>query len=49
MTESYFKLESPITFKGEDGDGILSYRHYDPNELVMGRRIENHLRFAVCY
>ena len=48
MTESYFKLESPITFKGEAGDGILSYRHYDPDEMVMGKRMEDHLRFAVC-
>ena len=39
MTETYFKFEDPITFRGEAGDGILSYRHYDPDGLVMGKRM----------
>ena len=49
MTGSYFNLCEPITFKGDQGDGILSFRHYDPNEMVMGKRLADHLRFAVCY
>ena len=49
MTGSYFNLCEPITFKGDKGDGILSFRHYDPNEMVMGKRLADHLRFAVCY
>ncbi|MDF0596231.1 xylose isomerase [Psychromarinibacter halotolerans] len=27
----------------------LAYRHYDPDEVVMGKRLEDHLRFAVAY
>ncbi|HCV88291.1 MAG TPA: xylose isomerase, partial [Alphaproteobacteria bacterium] len=49
MTDSYFQLDSPIGFRGEDGDGVLSFRHYDPDEIVMGKRMQDHLRFAVCY
>ncbi|MEM6712311.1 MAG: xylose isomerase, partial [Pseudomonadota bacterium] len=25
------------------------YRHYDPDEIVMGKRLEDHLRFAIAY
>ena len=35
MTGSYFNLSEPISFEGDKGDGILSFRHYDPNEMVM--------------
>lgn len=31
-----------------DSDG-LAFRHYDPDEVVMGKRMEDHLRFAVAY
>ena len=27
----------------------LAFCHYDADEIVMGRRLEEHLRFAVCY
>ena len=27
----------------------LAFRHYDPEEVVMGKRMEDHLRFAVAY
>ena len=26
-----------------------AFRHYDPDERVMGKRMEDHLRFAVAY
>ena len=32
---------------GEDGD--LSYRVYEPDRLVLGKRMEDQLRIAVCY
>ena len=27
----------------------LAYRHYNKDEIVMGKRMEDHLRFAVAY
>ncbi len=27
----------------------LAFRHYDPDELILGKRMEEHLRFAVAY
>ncbi|MCL4122615.1 UNVERIFIED_CONTAM: hypothetical protein GTU68_067416 [Idotea baltica] len=27
----------------------MAFSHYDPNEVVMGKRMEEHLRFAIAY
>jgi xylose isomerase len=27
----------------------FAFRHYNPDEVVMGKRMEDHLRFAVAY
>ncbi|APG46818.1 xylose isomerase [Phaeobacter porticola] len=43
----YFDDIAAITYN-PDGDG-LAYRHYNPDEMIMGKRMEDHLRFAVCY
>jgi xylose isomerase len=49
MTTGYFGDIGTIPFEGSNGDGVLAFRHYDPEEMVMGRRMEDHLRFATCY
>lgn len=47
MTDFFAGID-PITFNPNATDD-LSYRHYDPNEMVMGKRLEDHLRFAVAW
>ena len=32
-----------------DGVAPATFHHYDPDEMVMGKRMEDHLRFAVAY
>ncbi|MFL6624992.1 MAG: xylose isomerase [Vitreoscilla sp.] len=46
---SYFKDIAPIEYRGPDSDDALAFRHYDKDRLVLGKRMEDHLRFAVCY
>ncbi|MBJ3776059.1 xylose isomerase [Acuticoccus mangrovi] len=46
---AFFDGIAPVTYKGPDGDGDLAYRHYDPDRVVLGKRLEDHLRFAVAY
>ena len=43
-------VSEPVRPAGQAGpsDG-LSYRVYDPERLVGGKRMEDHLRIAVCY
>lgn len=46
---SYFEGIAPITFQGSDADGDFAFRHYNPDEMLMGKRMEDHLRFAVAW
>ena len=44
---SFFTTEGPLRFDPESSE--LAFRHYNPDEIVMGKRMEDHLRFAVAY
>ena len=46
---SFFSVTDRIPFEGPDSKNPLAFRHYNPDEVVMGKRMEDHLRFAVCY
>lgn len=46
---SYFNAVSPIRYEGADSKNPLAFKWYDKDRLVMGKRMEEHLRFAVCY
>jgi len=45
----FFKGIPQITYEGPDSDNDFAFRHYNPDEIVLGRRMEDHLRFAICY
>src|SRR4029079_8234310 len=49
MTARFFGQQKPIVYKGGRAGTGLAYRWYDPNRKVMGKRMEDQLRFAVCY
>jgi xylose isomerase len=49
MSEFFTDVVEPIRFKGPDSDDPLSFRWYDPERVVAGRPMRDHLRFAVCY
>ena len=40
---------APIKFEGPDSDNTLAYRYYNKDQMVLGKRMEDHLRMAVCY
>ncbi len=48
MTD-FFSDIAAVRYEGPDSDAALAFRHYNPDELVMGKRMEDHLRFAVAY
>jgi xylose isomerase len=45
----FFKRQEPIRYEGPDSSDPLAFRWYDPERLVLGKRMEDHLRFSVCY
>lgn len=46
---SFFDGIAPVSYEGPDSTNPLACRHYNPDEVVMGKRMEDHLRFAVAY
>lgn len=48
MTSTFQDIPA-IQYKGPQSDDPLAFRHYDKNRIVLGKRMEEHLRFAVCY
>jgi xylose isomerase len=48
MTD-FFKDIPKVRYEGPDSDNEFAFRHYNADEIVLGRRMEEHLRFAVAY
>ncbi|GBG09879.1 xylose isomerase [Paenibacillus agaridevorans] len=46
---SYFKNIPAIAFEGKGSDNPLAFKHYDPSQIVLGKTMEEHLRYAVAY
>jgi xylose isomerase len=48
MTD-FFKDIPQIRYEGPSSSNEFAYRHYNPEEMVAGKRMEDQLRFAVAY
>ena len=46
---NFFEGISPAKFEGADSTNPMAFRHYNPDEIVMGKRMEDHLRFACAW
>ena len=49
MSTGFFAGIEKIRFEGSGTPNHLAYRYYDADRLVLGKRMEDHLRAAVCY
>jgi xylose isomerase len=48
-TDFFSEVPSPVAAAGRDSGAQLQYLVYDPDRIVAGKRMEEHLRIAVCY
>jgi xylose isomerase len=48
-TSSPFSAIEPVRYLGPEAKAGLAYRYYDKDRVVRGKRMEDHLRLAVCY
>jgi len=46
---AFFPDVPKIRYEGPDSKNPLAFRHYNADELVDGKPMKDHLRFAVCY
>jgi len=47
--KEYFKGIEKIRFEGPKSQNPLAFRYYNENEVVYGKSMKDHLRFAVAY
>ena len=47
--KEYFKGIGAIKFEGKGSDNPLAFKYYDPEKVVAGKTLKEHLRFAVAY
>jgi len=46
---SYFSEIKPIGYQGPQGKDALAYRYYEKDRMVLGKRMEDQLRFCVAW
>lgn len=49
MTAPFFSAIERVGYQGPSGTDPLAYRYYDCDRIVLGKRMADHLRIAVCY
>ena len=49
MSADYFADFDTVCYEGPEGTSDLAYRWYDKDRVMLGKRMEDHLRFAVAY
>ena len=49
MATGFFGDAPKAAYKGPDGKDPFAFRHYNPDELVLGKSMKEQLRFAVAY
>jgi len=46
---SYFGNVDKIKYEGKASTNPLAFKHYNPNQVILGKTMREHLRFAVAY
>jgi xylose isomerase len=50
VTDDFFsEVEEPVRFGGLGSTDPLAFKVYQPDRLVLGKRMEDHLRIGVCF
>ena len=48
MTEFFANIPT-ITYEGPSSTNEFAFRHYNPDEVILGKPMAEHLRFSVAY
>lgn len=49
MSEGFFSNVTKILYKGPESTDPLSFRHYNADEVILGKPMKEWLRFSVCF
>lgn len=45
----YFEHVDAVRFEGEQSSNPFAFRHYDAEQVILGKTMKEHLRLAACY
>ncbi len=48
-SKAHFPQIAPIAYEGPKSENPLSFKHYNPAEIIDGRSLKDHLRFSIAY
>ena len=48
-TKEYFKGIDSIKFEGKESDNPLAFKYYNPSQIVAGKTMREHFKFAIAY
>src|SRR4051812_17733305 len=48
-SRTHFPRIKPIAYEGTRSANPLAFRHYNPDEVIDGRTMSDHLRFSIAY
>ncbi|MFP2996609.1 xylose isomerase [Spongiivirga sp. MCCC 1A20706] len=46
---TYFKSIDTIKYEGKDSDNPLAFKYYNPDQIIAGKTMREHFKFAVAY
>lgn len=49
LSKEYFKGIDPIKFEGKESDNPLAFKYYNPSQIVCGKTMREHFKFAIAY
>ncbi|WPC40431.1 xylose isomerase [Clostridium sp. JS66] len=47
--KEYFSNVSKINYEGSDSKNPYSFKYYNPDEIISGKKMKDHLRFSMSY
>lgn len=48
-SKEYFKGIDQIKFEGKESDNPLAFKYYNPSQIVAGKTMREHFKFAIAY
>ena len=47
--KEYYKGIGGIQYEGKDSDNPFAYKYYNPDQVVAGKTMREHFKFAIAY
>ena len=47
--KTYFSNLPKIEYEGKNTDNPLAFRYYNPDEIIAGKPMREHLKFSMSY